>query len=401
MNGIKVFGIVAAVIGVIFFLSASSRLVESVDAGETVICQDPIDGDLHYYNTPGLVSQNFGTCTHYRRSVQIWFTTEDVAGVDDESAPVKIRFNDGGHADIHGSVRADFPTDTSAFTKLYATYGSQHNAVVQLIQQVVRKSIYLTGPLMSSKESYAERRNDLINYIEDQAQHGVYKTQSRDIKTRDPLSGEEKTVTITEIVKTANGEFARQENSPLSEFGVRVYNFSPTSVDYEERVEQQIQTQQNAIMQVQTAMANAKRAEQEAITTEQQGRADAAKSKWEQEAINAKEIAEAEKQLQVARLSAQQAEQYKREQILRGEGEAAYKRLVMQADGALEQKLEAWKHAQTVWADAFAKRQGNVVPEVVFGGNGAGVSTNANQMMMEMLAIKAARELSLDLRTKP
>ena len=45
-----------------------------------------------------------------------------------------------------------------------------------------------------------------------------------------------------------------------------------------------------------------------------------------------------------SRLEAEQkklaAAEYKQEQTLRGEGDAAYKRLVMKADGALQQKLE-------------------------------------------------------------
>ena len=34
----------------------------------------------------------------------------------------------------------------------------------------------MTGPLMSSKESYAEKRNELLRLMEDQVQRGVYRT---------------------------------------------------------------------------------------------------------------------------------------------------------------------------------------------------------------------------------
>lgn len=40
----------------------------------------------------------------------------------------------------------------------------------------------MTGPLMSSKESYAEKRTNLIRFIEDQISNGVYKTAQKDIK---------------------------------------------------------------------------------------------------------------------------------------------------------------------------------------------------------------------------
>jgi len=396
MNPVRVVVLALVTILGITGIASLGKMAESVGAGELVVCQDPFDGDLTWYTAPGVYYQNFGDCTHYRKSVQIWFTDKDVQGVDSESAPLKIRFNDGGHAMIHGSIRSDFPSDTKLLNELHARYGSQLAVEQQLIGTVVAKSIYMTGPLMSSTESYAERRNDLITYIEDQAMLGVYRTQSRDIKTKDPLSGDDKTVKLTEILRGENGLPLRQEESAVSVFQIRLYNFSPTSIDYDDLVEKQITQQQGAIMQVQTAMANAKKAEQDAITAEQQGRANYQTSKWKQEELNATEIAIAEKNLKVKELDAQTAAAEKQADILRGQGEGERKRLVMQADGALDKKLDAWTKAQELWANAFAKYPGRAVPEVVIGGSGGHQGTAA-QTFMDMLSIKAARDLALDM----
>lgn len=145
-------------------------------------------------------------------------------------------------------------------------------------------------------------------------------------------------------------------------------------------------------------IANAKRAQQEAITTEEQGKADAAKAKWEQEVIKSKVVTEAQAKKEVAQLEVVTAELNKRKQILEGEGEAAKKRLVMQADGALDKKLEAYVSTQRMWAEAFSKYGGNVVPSVVTGGNGSGGNGAVN--FMDMMGIKAMRDLSLDLSNK-
>ena len=59
---------------------------------------------------------------------------------------------------------------------------------------------------------------------------------------------------------------------------------------YEETVEAQIRQQQSITMDVQTAIADAKKAEQRAITVEQQGRANAAEAKWAQEQIKATQV---------------------------------------------------------------------------------------------------------------
>ena len=82
--------------------------------------------------------------------------------------------------------------------------------------------------------------------------------------------------------------------------------------------------------------------------------------------------------------------------ILRGEGEAARKKLVFSADGALEKKLAAYVQTQEVWAAAYATRK---VPNTVFGSSGSGSDGNVNQFM-QLLTLQAAKELSVDVSTK-
>lgn len=148
---------------------------------------------------------------------------------------------------------------------------------------------------------------------------------------------------------------------------------------------------------VQTAIANAKRAEQDAITTEKQGQADAAQAKWKQEVIKSKLVTQAEAERAVAELAVQTASLNKQKDILEGEGIAAKKRLVMQADGALTQKLATYEKVQKFWADAFSNYQGSLVPTYVSGGSGAG---NAGFNFMELIGVKAARDLALEPTTR-
>jgi hypothetical protein len=391
--------ILGLVIGAILLLTLAfvmPRLWEDVDAGEVVIIQDPFDGDLHVYTEPGWQWQGMGRATHYRKSNQFWFSEVKEEGEMDRSIPVK--WNDGGHASISGSVRYDLPMEIESLIRIHSIFGSQDAIEAQLIKTNIEKAIYMTGPLMTSKESYAEKRNDLIYYIEDQASRGVYKTKQTEVKELDPLTNEEKVVTKVEIVEKNPGQPVRQEESPIKSYGVRLYNISINGITYDKTVEKQIQTQQQAIMNVQTAIANAKRAQQEAITVEEQGKADAARAKWEQEVIKAKMVTKAEAEKKVAELEVQTAELNKTRDIKQGEGIAAKKRLVMQADGALEQKLKTYEATQKMWADAFSKFQGSIVPQIV-SGNGAG-SVNGATQFMDMMGMKAARDLSLDLRSK-
>jgi uncharacterized membrane protein YqiK len=168
------------------------------------------------------------------------------------------------------------------------------------------------------------------------------------------------------------------------------------NLDYDDRVEKQIEQQQAAIMQVQTAIAQAKQAEQAAITAAKNGEAEAAKAKWEQEVVKARAVTEAQQKLEVAQLDAKAAEQFKTAETLRGEGEAARRRLVMQADGALEKKLQAWIDVNHAYADAIKEHQGSWVPQVSMGGQSSNGGTNAGELI-NLFTAKTARDLSLSL----
>ena len=81
-------------------------------------------------------------------------------------------------------------------------------------------------------------------------------------------------------------------------------NVTINGIDYDPQVEEQIKKQQEALMAVQQAIVNARKAEQDALTVEQQGKAEAAKAKWAQEVVRATEMTTAQKEKDVALLHA-------------------------------------------------------------------------------------------------
>jgi hypothetical protein len=295
-------------VGILFLILImfSGKIVENVDNSEVVIIQSAFSGKISIYTTAGPVMQSFGTATHYKKSNQFWFSDKKDEGKENDQS-IKIRFNDGGHGSISGSVRWYMPADEKAILKLHTDFGSQEAVEQQLVRQVVTKSVYMTGPLMSSKESSAEKRNDLLSYIEDQSINGVYRTKQEDIKVHDDLMNTDKTVTVVRIVQDKKNMPMRQEVSAVKVYGVSLQGLALNSIDYDSEVENQIKVQQQAYMQVQTAIANSKKAEQDAITTELQGKAAAAKAKWEQEVIKAQAITQAQQEKEVAALEAQTA----------------------------------------------------------------------------------------------
>jgi hypothetical protein len=235
-----------------------SQTTTTVGADEIVIKQDVIGGQLHVWNTPGVHFQNFGTLTRYKRSAQLWFSAKKDEGKETDDS-IKVRFSDGGHGNISGSLRYALPVDENKMIALHQQYHSMEAIDHELIRQVVNKSVYMSGPLMSSRESYAEKRNDLINYITDQIVYGVYRTEHDQTKTVDPLTNQEKVIDIIRP-KQNNGSpngIEREEESPIQKFGLNASNITINGIDYDPTVEEQIKQQQAAFSQVQQAIVNA------------------------------------------------------------------------------------------------------------------------------------------------
>jgi regulator of protease activity HflC (stomatin/prohibitin superfamily) len=390
-------GLVALLVVVWVF----SGTMITIQADEIVIKQDLVGGQLHVWDTPGPHAVLWGTVTRYRRSAQLWFSAKEDEGKKTDDS-IKVRFNDGGHGNISGSLRYTLPTDQNKMIIVHQTYHSMEAIDHELVRQVVNKGVYMSGPLMSSRESYAEKRADLINYITDQIQFGVYRTEHEQVKTTDPLTGQEKVVDI--VRPKQNDHFPngieREEESPIQKFGMSASNITINGIDYDPVVEAQIKQQQEAIMAVQQAIVNARKAEQDTLTVEQQGKAAAAKAKWDQEvekatAVTSAEkdkavaVTQAEKDKEVAALALETAKLNAQQTVTTAKADADAKKLAVQANNNFQERISAYVKVMEAWATAYgAQRQ---TPDVQLGGGGAGGTAAA----MDILAVKAARDLQV------
>ena len=381
----RTLGVGIVLVSLVALLLLGGNLLENVDADEILVVQSPIAGTLTWHTQAGIKWQGLGKVTKYSKRKHFEFGQP-------------IRFNDAGKADIAGSVQWEMPLDTEHLTELHTKYGSSQAVEQQLVAKSVTKAVYMTGPLMSSRESYAEKRPKILNYIQDQVENGIFATKQKTEKAIDPLSGEEKTITITEILQKEGRPLRQERMSALSNFGIGTFNFTVDRIDYEDRVQKQIAKQQEMTMEVQTAIAAAKQAEQQAITAEEQGKANVMTAKYEKEVEKVKEVTEAEKKRDVAELDKEAADFKKQELILLGQGEGERKRLVMKADGALQQKLDALVKINARYAQAMENYKGDWVPRVQMGQNGTnGHGANGAMDLVNLLTIKTAKDLSLDM----
>lgn len=378
ISPLKLLAAGAALLVVLGLGFSACSLVENVAADEIVVVQS-LGGGLRAVTSQGPIWQGYGKVTSYPKRAKYDFT-------------IPVRFNDGGEGELKGSIQWTMPLDQENLMELHTKYGSPDAIQANLIQTVVNKSVYMTGPLMSSKESYAEKRNYLISYVDDQVKNGVYKTIQKEVKVSDQLTGQEKTAVVVEIVQR-NGQPERQEAAVLSEFGISTFNFTIESLDYSEAVDKQIGMQQQISQDVQIAIANARKAEQDKLTTEQRGAAAAAEAKWAQEVVKAKEVTAAQQRLEVAKLEQQVAEQYKQKKFLEADADATYRRKVMEADGALQQRLDAFVKVNAEYAAAIRGAQSPLVPGVVMGGT-SGQTPGISDLISLMIA-QSAKEAGI------
>ena len=300
---------------------------ENVQKEEIVVCQSPFSGKMTYWTEPGLKGQWFGKITRYYKTQQLWFGSDDEKGRE-QGEPIPVIFNDASDGMIYGSLRVKLPKDVEHLDRIQTDYNGMDRLMSDLVRPTVTKVIYASGPLMSAFESYAEKKNDLIEYITDQLTNGVYKTAVNTIEVVDPITGEKKTSKIAVLINDENapGGYKRSEVSPFSYYGIEIGQVAVSKIAYSDRVNAQIAQQQEANMLIQTSKAKSAAAQQEAVRAEEEGKAAAAKSKWEQEKIKVVEITKAEQAREVSRLAAEKAEFDKKRIVAEGEAEAAANR---------------------------------------------------------------------------
>lgn len=399
MTAGRIVALVLVGIAFIASLIIVPQMFTNVDAKKIVVIQK-ISGELEVVTDPGWKWQGMGKITTYPRRDQFSFSAnKDQGNPVDES--IQTRFNDGGHANISGTINWAMPLDTKSIIRLHKDFGSVEAIEHQLMRTAVQKVIYNVGPTMSSTESSAEKRPDIPKYIDDQLLNGTYLTRTIQKTDKDPLTGQDKVINVVTIALDEKGQPMRESRSQLTEYGLQLQAVAIADIKYDDIVETQIKERQKATTAVQISRANALKAEQDKLTTISQGEANAAKAKWEQEVENAKTIATAQAKVTIADASVKEAQAFKQAEILRGEGEAQRKALVMAADGQLDKKLDAYVKVNQMYADAIAKAQpGAWSPQVVMGASGQGNGGQNAQSLVDLLTAKTSREMAIDLQAR-
>lgn len=374
---------IVAVFAAIMLIACARYMFEDADKSKNYVCQMPITGEYHVWTEGGLQWQYFGNVESYNKTSQVEFSgleknqTGYVAVGENPAA--SLTFNDKGRGMIVGSFRVVLPSDAENMKKIQRDFGSEKALINNLVRPTLYKVVTACGPLMSSLESVSENRTDLIDYITDQLNNGVYKTKAVKTEVLNEITGEKEMRTTAVIIEDHNAPLGhkRQEVSPFSQYGITCGLVSIIDIKYDAATQDQIDAQKQANLAVITSKTKSIEAMQRTIQIAEEGKAATEKAKWEQERIKIVEVTKAEQEKEVARLAAEKAEFNKKKIIAEGEAEAAANRAKVAAGLTPQEKAE-WDYKTAVGiAKELAGSNVRWVPEIMIGG---GNSNGANAM---------------------
>ena len=390
----KIFAVVIAICAIAFIASVG-KLWEQTDRSKIYVCQMPVSGEYRVWSEGKLEWQGLGDVDAYNKTSQVVYEGLKKEGDDyvliGENPAAKTTFNDNGKGYIIGSFRVEMPTDTKSMEKIQEDYGSEEALINALVKPQLYKVITACGPLMTSLESVAETRTDLIAHITDQLNNGVYKTRVIKVEVPNAITGEMETRNQADLIEDSNapGGYLRQEESPFGKYGIKCGQVSVIDIKYDDDTQAQIDAQRNANLAAITLKTQALEFQQQAIKAEEEGKAEAAKARWKQEKEKAIAVTKAQQEFEVARLEAEKAKQVALKVKAEGEAKAAANKALVSAGLTPLEKATIEKETAIGIARALADSKVRWVPEIIMnGGSNSGSAMDAVGLNMMMDVVK-------------
>jgi hypothetical protein len=366
-----------AVLGLVLVLVLSTigkQFVEINNAGFYQIKQSAFSGELTVVDSAGPYLQNFGLITTYQVSDVYYFSKTEGEGDNQTNAePIKVRFNDGGTAEISGMIKFRLPLDPEKRLALHRDFKSFQSIKHDLMRQVVTEALMQTAPLMRAEDSYSTRRSEFTDIAEDQVTLGIFETVSKEFKEKD-ADGNEFIVAEVNVKRDEKNQALIRKVSPLKQYGIEVIQFVIKDIDFDQTIDALIAKKKEAEQQKVVARANAEKAKQDAITAREQGNASIAVEKAKQEVEKIKEVTIAQKEFEVAKLNAEKAKAEAAAAITNGRAQAEVNRLKVQAGLTPLERAQIEKETKIGVAAELAKVQ---FPQMlIIGGDSKGGPTN-------------------------
>ncbi len=401
-----------------------------------------IFGEEKIVDDVGYATKWFGRATPWKKALSVQSVLTEALEIDDSSdndslgATIEafpIVFLGNVDAKVESSARFRLPSGEQ-FLKIAQEYRNPENFIKTALVPAIKETLQATASLMSADDFYAGARSEFAAEFENQLNDGLYLIKRKEIRgprghlpsqTAILQAGTEQgnfgdnnaSQFVTEKVMDSKGIPVRKQQQ-FRKYGVEVVEARITNVDPNPQYKQRMVKVQQALAELAVARQNRLKEEEEKllVTARVEKEVKARLQETLRDQIEQTTQAETEKQLAVinAEREKQRAEIEKQTaELLRdkasitaqatkitADAEAYARKAVIEADGALQPKLDALVQINKVWAEAASQAP---VPGVMMGGSGNGASASRQDeigQLMGILATKAARDLSLDMKVK-
>lgn len=416
-------GIITASLGAVSYNDAGyCQHTRTIFGTETAVCKT------------GWFFVGWGTSTAWPHFITVANTLDVEADGSAVTGPYRVRLADNWTGDVTQTTRFAIPQDQAQFLEMARTFRSPERLISTTLKPAVTASLDSVSNMFTMEEYYSGgKRDQFKSEFKDTVEKGRAQVRqvslnqaggvipSRAAASNSDVAADTSEVGDTEVrrvvmekVLDTNGNDIRIPHD-FAEIGIVVSSAILENIDPDDEYERQIGERKKAASRRVVAREQRLEQEEQRLLAIQQGETDIAKrqaaAKVEQiekttNAETTKKLAliEAERVREEARIAQETSEiNLERAKVdaqsvtVAADAEAYAKQAILEADGALQQKLDAWVEAQRVWADAASKI--NVPSTVIAGGGSDGTAGNALgtvDQFMQLMMLNSAKQLSVD-----
>lgn len=298
------------------------QLFEVNHAGFVQVKQSAVSGDMDVVMLPGMYPRMFAAIHDYKIS--------DVYDFNSKDDTITVRFNDAATANISGQIKYRLPMKKDDILKIHQDFRSYAAVQSDLIRQVVAAALKQSATLFGAEEVYSTRRSEFIDLVNRQIRDGIYATTYLETNKKDE-DGNMITKRIVSVRVDADNKPVISEESTMKRYNIELIQLVINDVVFDDKTNELIAKRKEADQEKVVAKAKAERAKQDAITAEEQGKANVAEAEAKALVEKKTAVVNAEREKEVADQKALQADAEKKATIARGEADAQAAKLKVAA----------------------------------------------------------------------
>ncbi len=387
--------------------------------------------------TVGWYFEGWGTSTQWPHYITIANTRAPDAEGSAVSGPYPIRMADNWNGDVSQVTRFGIPQDTSAdgqFITMHREFRSPERLITTTLRPVVTASLDSVSNLFSMEEYYAGGKRDeyktefrdavikgrpvvrqvtSLNTAQSAIVNGQASSDLDEVQDTSEVGETQVRRIVMEKVLDASGNVIREPHS-YGEYGITVSSAIVENLDPDDKFEDQIQARKDAASRRIVAQEERREQEEQRLLELQKGETEIAKrqaaARTEQiekttNAETAKQLAlieasrlkeEAAIALETSKINLETAKVNADARQVSADAAAYEKAALLEADNALQIKVDAIVQMNKDQMDAFARRP--VPTNVIYSGGGTEGGLGANDEIANIAATQMLKNLQqLDL----